>query len=424
MQAVAKPRRAKVRGPVVSRRGTTRSELGGSASDLIEPAQAALDRYFGALQRIPLLDATQELALAREIEALEIAHWRALLSYRPALSTIAAAFAAHAHAQPRALDALRGQRPHAGARRQRPPARKAGSKPSLAVVTSQLRRLDPGRSGLYAADAAVRERFAGDHRAHGYLERVERARHAQQSAKGRFVAANLRLVISMAQRYRRSGMPIEDLIQEGNLGLMRAVERFDYRRGYRFSTYAAWWIRHGLSRAVSDKARLVRIPVHALDDLARVARARDASAIKTGAAPSAEELALQTGITESKLAQLRVDARLDQPISLDQSPGSESDKSLYDRMPDAAPADLDHDIDLASWHAALPKLLEGLRPIEAAVLRFRFGLDGGDELTLLEIGKKYDLSRERIRQLQAVALDKLRLALGHERGPGDPEAAA
>jgi RNA polymerase primary sigma factor len=368
----------------------------------IEPGSGSLERYFGTLQGIPLLDAAKELSLAREIEALEIAHWRALLSYRPALSTVDAAFAPHTQDRPR----------------------KTGSKLSPAAAARQLRRLDVRRTGLYAVDAAVRARFAGDLRACAYLERVARARRAQQRAKGRFVAANLRLVISMAQRYRRSGMPLEDLIQEGNLGLMRAVDRFDHRRGFRFSTYAAWWIRHGLSRAVSDKARLVRIPLHALEDLARVARASEASATKTGAAPSSQELALQTGMPESKLAQLRLDARLDQPLSLDQGPGGDSDKSPYDRTPGPEPADLDHDIDLASWHDALPRLLAGLRPIEAAVLRFRFGLDDGEELTLLDIGKKYDLSRERIRQLQAEALAKLRVAIASGRRPGDSDAAA
>jgi RNA polymerase sigma factor (sigma-70 family) len=252
-------------------------------------------------------------------------------------------------------DARRHQRSSYAPAGSRVAQRKAQSPraPALSTVAQQLRRVDPGRAGLYAADAAVRAGFGDDVRARHYMERVARARHAEQRAKARFVTANLRLVIAMAQRYRRSQLPIEDLIQEGNLGLLRAVERFDHRRGYRFSTYAAWWIRHGLSRAVSDKARLVRIPVHALDGVARVARAHDLNLTRTGAAPSLQELAAQTGIAVPKLAQLRQDARRDQPLSLDQNLADDG-KNLHDRLSVADSPDPEQAIDLASWHERLP----------------------------------------------------------------------
>jgi RNA polymerase primary sigma factor len=241
---------------------------------------------------------------------------------------------------------------------------------------------------------------------------VARARDAEQRAKSRFVGANLRLVISMTRRYHRSLLPLEDLVQEGNLGLMRAVERFDYRRGYRFSTYATWWIRHGLNRAVSDKARLVRIPVHALDELSRVARATEHVRARTGTTPNARELATETGIHESKLTRLKMENPLQPPISLDQDISAEREQTLHEILPAREQPDLVQSLDLSSWRQQLERLLCQLRPMEAEVLRFRFGLDGGEELTLREIGQKYSLSRERIRQVQAEALAKLRKAVG------------
>jgi RNA polymerase primary sigma factor len=370
-----------------------------------------LERYFSGLSQFPLLDAKGEVALAREIERLELDHWRALFSYRPAFEVAAGAVQADLPARSRKLEAIakrvRSRRRHGT----HPGTRDARLAAALRAAACELRELDLNGSALTATDAAVRKAFGAEPRAQRYLARLGRARAAQQRAKGRFVAANLRLVISMARRYERSLLPLADLIQEGNLGLMQAVERFDYRRGFRFSTYAAWWIRHSLNRALSDKARLVRVPVHALDLAARVGRASAAITSRTGLAPTLAELAIQTGLSEDKLARLRAEAVTRLPISLDGNPGDEGDSNLHEVLQDPEQTDPDYALDLASWHDSLQRNLKNLPPIEAAILRLRFGLDGEEEQTLREIGLKYDLSRERIRQLQQQALTRLRQTL-------------
>jgi RNA polymerase primary sigma factor len=383
----------------------------------------ALAQYFGSLEGIPLLTKQQEQSLAREIEQRELEHWQALLSYRPALEVVIGALDPALARRARKLDALSQPARAEHARRVRGgvrAARAVDAAPAVGSAAKQLRRLDLDRSALRAADSAVREAFAGNRDAEPYLARVASARENERRPKARFVAANLRLVIAMTRRYQRSSMPIEDLIQEGNLGLMRAVERFEWRRGHRFSTYATWWIRHSLNRAISDKGRVVRIPVHALDDLARVSRASDRVIGASGTIPSAQELASKTGLSEQKVERLKSDGILSHPVPLDQTLGVDNRQTLHDVLGAEQP-DFDDALDLASFHQQLQRLLLQLKPIEAAILRFRFALDGGEELTLREIGDKYNLSRERIRQLQAEAIAKLRGAVRFESEHGATE---
>lgn len=370
----------------------------------------AFDRYLSSLHGLPLLSADEEIALAAEIERLVLAHWRALLSYAPAravaLSSIVAAPSAAAplvalarkHAHAKTIDAV--------------------------ALSRKLRRLDRDSELLMAADAAVREAFADSARARRFLERLAVARAAQLHAKGRFVTANLRLVVTLARRYDRNLMSIADLIQEGNLGLIRAVERFDHRRGFRFSTYAAWWIRHALNRALSNKGRMVRLPVHALDDVGRIRRAIAASQSANGAMPNERELAAATGMAEDKVALLRAHVQATEPISLDKSLGEDRDRTLHDVLAESSTADPDQEIDQERWRSELSGLLRGLTSIEATTLRLRFGLDGDEELTLREIGLKYNLSRERIRQIQRDALAKLREELQRKQRPNDSEHLA
>jgi RNA polymerase primary sigma factor len=373
----------------------------------------ALERYFRELEGLPLLDAKQERALAAEIEELEVAHWRAILSYRPAAAVVGDAVEPRLPRRASKLDALRKASRAGGndARRTR----------TVEAAARQLRELDMDRSAVAAAGEAVRAAFASDRRAQRYLSRVSQAREAHQQAKRRFITANLRLVIAMARRYDPSLLPLADLIQEGNLGLMRAVERYDHRRGFRFSTYAAWWIRHAVNRALSDKARLVRVPVHALDALAQVARASSAIASRTGATPSLAELAVETGMSEDKLELLGVEGLVKHPLSLDRSLGDEREQTLHDVLRDPDQGDPDQGLDQARWCAEVGQLLRVLTPIESAILRFRYGLDDGEELTLREIGDKYNLSRERIRQLQQEALTKLRRTLRQSRGASEDQ---
>lgn len=359
--------------------------------------RSIFDQYIEELQELPRLDAREELTLAREIERLVVAHWSALLAYTPARAVIISAVEA-------APQVGASFAPLAKAR-----VRVKASE--LARIARELQRLDRDCEALAAADAAVQEAFAHSAGATLYLQRVARARDAQLQAKARFVTANLRLVIALARRYEGGLMALPDLIQEGNLGLMRAVARFDYRRGFRFSTYAAWWIRHALNRGLSDKGRTVRVPVHALDDVARIKRAIAASQKATGLSPSDDDLASATGISAGKVSLLRAYAGSPEPVSLDKSLGDDRERTLHDVLPANDTSDPDRDIDLGHWRAELSELLKDLSSIEATTLRLRFGLDGADEISLREIGAKYNLSRERIRQIQVEALGKLRAAL-------------
>jgi RNA polymerase primary sigma factor len=235
------------------------------------------------------------------------------------------------------------------------------------------------------------------------LADIDRARRALRRAKERLVTGNLRLVVLFARKYTGRGIALLDLVQEGNLGLMRAAEKFDHRRGFRFSTYAAWWIKQALQRALLDRA--LRLPVHVADDRRRIGKVRAAFVAQHSREPTAEEIAEKVG-----LARERVERILDlpsQPSSLDAPMGEEGDLRLGDfvpsntMLPDAATA-------LHALGAELENLLGTLTPREQEVLRMRFGLGRAKEYTLEEVGHHLALTRERIRQIERVALDKLR----------------
>lgn len=238
----------------------------------------------------------------------------------------------------------------------------------------------------------------------GAAERFRMAVARYTAARERMTVSNLRLVISVVKRYQGLGLPLEDLVQEGNIGLMKAVERYDWRKGFRFSTYATWWIRQQATRAVADKGKTIRTPVHVHDTMLRIAREADESERLTGRIPSVEVLAGRLCIPAKKVSTLM--ARMEEPVPLHEpdASGEAPSDSLIDESVSADPS---AQADRVALIAALERMLLELDPRQAEVIAFRFGLDGGDQRTLEETGGHYGVTRERIRQIEASALKKL-----------------
>jgi RNA polymerase primary sigma factor len=240
-----------------------------------------------------------------------------------------------------------------------------------------------------------------------YLQTVRSNHVALIQAKNAFVKANLRLVVTIARRFNHGSMPLQDLIQEGNIGLMKAVDRFDHRKGFRFSTYGSWWIRHAISRSITDKARSVRLPVHMTDAYNKVKRARREFEALHGRRPTDEEVASLTGVSVERIRRMRW-ALVEAPISLDQPLSDESGLTILDTIEDDSQVAPGDKLDGSLLMEGLQEAFATLAPIEADILRKRVGMDDEPEMTLKEIGERYSLSRERIRQLQEQALSKLR----------------
>ena len=388
-----------------------------------EPA-SFLAMYFRDMAELDVLRPEQEFETARKIEEMELDLWRTLLGFASGADWIGDTIE---KAVGKPMPEVKAYRTAAEKARHKASIPMRGRfEKSAAELAVKLRGIDIDRIFLDASLAEIQRigrateglpfeghvPFATTTRVFkSFVKTVRQKAVRLKAAKNEFVKANLRLVVSIARRFNHGRLPLADLIQEGNIGLMKAVERYDYRRGFRFSTYASWWIRHAISRALADKGRAVRLPVHMIDAYHRIAKSQRELQSKLERPPSTSEIAAATGIEAEKLEKMKTFLS-ETPVSLDRPISDEDGRRLIDVLvdPNEGPGVPDQMVSTETQSEML-KLLGGLKPIEADILRKRFGLLNDRERTLKEIGDEYSLSRERVRQLQEQALGKMRRAM-------------
>ena len=399
-----------------------RSAYGSNPIAQLAASAGPLGAYFRELADTETMTREQEVVLATRIRELRAGLWRAALNYPPFISGIcdlarevlgeagcpgdALAAMTLAARKLRDRDLLIHRRGFEAAREALTAALARSDIDGLVIERVLADLLDIEAEQATGLTMKVKLPPRGSLPFLGYVADVKSRHHLLWAARSEFVTANLRLVVTIARRYNRGRMPLQDLVQEGNLGLLKAVDRFDPQKGCRFSTYGTWWIRHAVTRAIADKARTVRLPVHMIYAYSKVLRARRQFETLHGRSPSEAELVAATGVSRERLARMQV-SLIEAPVSLDQRQRG-GDLTLLDAIEDQSEPAAPEVLDQALHLQALQELFASLTPFEADILRRRVGLDDSPEMTLKEIGNHYGLSRERIRQLQEQALGKLR----------------
>jgi RNA polymerase primary sigma factor len=421
------PRLARSRRPARSDGPAPRAPRKKKARADSDDAETTLGVYFREMSDLSVMSPEEELAAATRISRLRIEYWKSLMAYAPFAEAMADFLETELDAEDVPVADLATLKVAARAVRDRETRSNKdafdGAVEAVALVVSFV-DTDAVLSDRISADLEtlvagyregtslqVRPPRSGSRPFREYVARARRGSAAVRAAKHAFVSKNLRLVVSIARRFNHGKLPLPDLIQEGNIGLLKAVDRFDYRKGFRFSTYGSWWIRHAISRAVADKGRAIRLPVHMLDAHHKVIKARRELEATHGREPTFEELAKTTGLAAAKIEKM-ASMVIDPPISIDrQVGGGDDDRRIGDFLHDEE-ADMPGDtLEADSLNDQVRQVIRSLRPMEADILRKRFGLVDDQELTLKQIGEQYSLSRERIRQLQEQALGKVRREL-------------
>ncbi len=430
--AVKPPRESKPKVAAAARAG---HEEPSSAATTPPPGPVAdvADTYFQQISRVGLLTRDDEIVLSRRIEDGEKVILEAILSSRLGCDELLRVAKELEKRKLRVTDVVRNaedeevddaddqeqvvrlgrvferaSKVYALPQPPKAPKRRTTRKPTAAEreraeVFAQLLELRLHRSVVARAERRMREGGVGEQ---ALRRRIEQGRRAADAAKSKMIEANLRLVVSFAKKHINQGVQLLDLIQEGNIGLMRAVDKFDYRRGYKFSTYAAWWVRQSLSRAIADQGRTIRIPVHLAESLGKLKRVGRQLLQAHGRPATAEELSQAASIPVEKVRMI-LEATKD-PVSLESPVGTDGDASLGDLVADVHAIQPDDAFADDRMRGDTQDILKTLSAREERVLRLRYGIDEKRDHTLEEVGTVFRLTRERIRQIEAKALKKLR----------------
>lgn len=385
-----------------------------------------LNVYMKDVARHPLLSPDEERELGRTLIQCRVQYWKSVLSYAPYTAAAVSVLSARMASEPSLVslleEAARSARAARDTNRRASADRFERAVQSLAqtlavadseclgadLIAADLESLATGSSEGLSMD--VRPPREGSQRFADYLARVRKASTALRVIRNRFAQANLRLVVRIAHRFQRTGLTLHDRVQEGNIGLMKAVDRFDPSRGFRFSTYASWWIKHAIRRAVVNRGRTIRLPAHLQATAQKVVTARTKLRSMFSEEPSSAQIAAELDLPVDKV-ELVLEAIGQRAVSLDARVSDDDERTVVDLLMDEDALLPDEQLEL-TWDSQIVRgQLDSLSPLEQDILKQRFGLDGGDERTLTEIGGQYALSRERIRQLQQKALQRLKVGL-------------